>query len=174
VTVPIEASGRRYAVRRVTALAASLLDASTLLAISTVGGRGNAYINTAYFAWGPAFECVWLSSSGARHSRNLAGNPTAAVAVYDSTQTFGDPDRGIQLIGSAREVNGGAADGAERFYAARFDAYKPGALSEYRFYRFRPRRLKLFDERELGAGVFVTARVRTGGEVTWERTEVYR
>jgi hypothetical protein len=45
-------------------------------------------------------------------------------------------------------------------------------LSAYSFYRFRPRRMKLFDEAELGAGVFVTATVRSG-RVVWERTEVY-
>jgi hypothetical protein len=44
----------------------------------------------------------------------------------------------------------------------------------YRLYRFRPRRLKLFDERELGTGVFVTARVVGGGRPSWERSEIYR
>ena len=47
------------------------------------------------------------------------------------------------------------------------------ALSAYRFYRFRPRRMKLFDETSLGGGVFVLATVRNG-QVAWERTEVYR
>jgi hypothetical protein len=33
--------------------------------------------------------------------------------------------------------------------------------------------VKLFDERELGPGVFVTASVRSGGQVAWQRTDVY-
>jgi hypothetical protein len=38
----------------------------------------------------------------------------------------------------------------------------------------RPVRLKLFDENELGPGVFVTARVGQDGRTTWERTDVVR
>ena len=52
--------------------------------------------------------------------------------------------------------------------------FRPGELGAYRFYRFRPRRLKLFDEQELGPGWFVTARVAAGGRLEWERTEIYR
>ncbi|MDX6533463.1 MAG: hypothetical protein QOF68_1207 [Gaiellales bacterium] len=32
-------------------------------------------------------------------------------------------------------------------------------------------RMKLFDEEVFGAGVFVTARLRAGGRLEWERTE---
>ncbi len=55
-----------------------------------------------------------------------------------------------------------------------FPAYARADLSAYRVYRFRPRRLKVFNERELGSGVFVTARVSGGGRVGWVRTERYR
>jgi hypothetical protein len=34
--------------------------------------------------------------------------------------------------------------------------------------------LKVFDERALGAGVFVTATVGRRGQVAWERTEIYQ
>ena len=36
-----------------------------------------------------------------------------------------------------------------------------------------PSRVKLFDERTLGAATFVTARVARNGKLSWERTEVY-
>jgi uncharacterized protein YhbP (UPF0306 family) len=147
------------------ATARRLLDASTLCAIATVG-RGRAHVNTAYFAWSPEFEVVWVSDPRAAHSRNLRANPSVAVAVYDSTQTWGTPDRGIQIFGEAAEGD----DQAEAVYAERFGA-RVGKLTGYRFYVLRPRRLKLFDERELGGGVFVTARVARDGLV-WERTEV--
>jgi hypothetical protein len=32
----------------------------------------------------------------------------------------------------------------------------------------------VFDERALGTGVFVTAKVERRGRLTWERTELYR
>lgn len=127
-------------------------------------------MNTAYFAWNPELDVVWLSEPRALHSRNLRANRSAAVAVFDSGQSWGKPDRGIQLFGSAREGDGSA----ERLYAERFPEYRPGEVSAYRVYRFRARRLKLFDERALGTGVFVTVRVGAKGRVAWERTEIYR
>ena len=169
----IRRSGRRVGAARLAQAARALLDASTLCAIATLDARGRAYINTAYFAWNTAFEIVWLSEPGATHSRNLRANGTAAVAVYDSTQTWGRPDRGIQLFGSAREAAGAAAAAAAKTYAERFADYRADDMGAYRAYLFRPRRVKLFDERGLGPGTFVTARVRAAGELVWERTEVY-
>jgi uncharacterized protein YhbP (UPF0306 family) len=166
-------SNRRFAASRIATLAHELLDASTLCAIATVTQRAGAHVNTAYFAWSPEFDIVWLSDPGARHSQNLRVKPTAAIAVCDSGQTWGKPDRGIQLFGAAKQVVARGAEEAERIYASRFAGYGHVDFGDYRFYRFRPRRLKLFDERGIGAGVFVTAQVGAGGKLSWERTEVY-
>jgi len=170
----IERSNRRLAAARITATARQLLEASTLCAIATVTRSGRAHVNTAYFAWSRAFEIVWLSEPGATHSRNLRANPSTAIAVYDSGQTWGKPDRGIQLFGTAREVAGEDAEQAEALYTRRFPAYAKTDLGAYRFYRFTPRRLKLFDEPALGTATFVTARVGPDGRLAWERTERYR
>jgi uncharacterized protein YhbP (UPF0306 family) len=163
----IRRSQRRVSQARIGALALELLEASTLCAISTVGPRGRAYVNTAYFAWAPDLRIIWLSDPAARHSRNLRANASGAIAVYDSGQTWGKPDRGIQLFGDARA---GGPD-AEEIYAPRFRAYEP--RDSYRFYELVPTRVKLFDERALGAATFVTAKVARGGKLAWERTEVY-
>jgi uncharacterized protein YhbP (UPF0306 family) len=168
----IRRSMRRVGAARLRALAGALLDASTLCAIATVSPRDRAHINTAYFAWSDDFSLVWLSEPIAKHSRNLGTNASAAVAVYNSTQRWGKADRGIQLFGSARAAVGIAAREAERIYVRRFPEYSQVELGAYRFYRFRPRRLKLFDEHLLGGGVFVTARV-VAGRLAWERTEIY-
>ena len=162
-------SRQRLAQARIRSIAEELLEASTLCAIATVTQRGDAHVNTAYFAWAPDLRVVWLSEPGARHSRNLRANGSAAVAVYDSGQTWGNPDRGIQLFGEARA---GGRD-AEEVYALRFARYEPAEFRAYRFYELAPRRVKLFDERNLGSGVFVTARVAPDGGVTWERTDRY-
>jgi uncharacterized protein YhbP (UPF0306 family) len=170
--MPIERSSKHPPSSRLTAIARRLLDASTLCAIATVSPGGRAHVNTAYFAWGPAFEIVWLSAPDARHSRNVRANPSAAVAVFRSTQKWGGFDRGIQLFGRARELRGRAALEAERLYAERFRAYKAD-LPAFCFYRLATRRMKLFDERVLGGGTFVTVSVQRGGRVTWERTESF-
>jgi uncharacterized protein YhbP (UPF0306 family) len=168
----IERSSKHPSNTRLTAIARRLLDASTLCAIATVSPGGRAHINTAYFAWGPAFEIVWLSAPDARHSRNVRANGSAAVAVFRSTQTWGGSDRGIQLFGRARELRGRAALDAERLYAKRFRAYD-GDMPAFRFYRLLTKRMKLFDERVLGGGTFVTVSVQRGGRVIWERTESF-
>lgn len=170
----IDISRRRVAASRLVALAAELLDASPLCAVATVSASCRAHVNTAYFAWSPDLHLVWLSEPAARHSRNLGARNTVAIAVFDSRQTWGGPDRGIQLFGTAAEVQGRALEHAEALYARRFPRVQASELSAYHFYLFRPRRLKLFDEHALGAGVFVTAKVVSGGQLAWERTEVYR
>jgi uncharacterized protein YhbP (UPF0306 family) len=169
----IEQSKRRVSRARLETAARELLDASTLCAISTVGPRGSAYVNTAYFAWSRELDVIWLSEPNARHSRNIEARRTAAIAVYDSSQSWGAPDRGIQLFGSARRLAGQEAAGAAAVYAARFPDYRPEAFAAYRLYSFRPRRVKLFDERELGPGRFLFAGVDRG-RLSWEGTQIYR
>jgi uncharacterized protein YhbP (UPF0306 family) len=166
----ITRSRRPIAAAKIDAAARRLLDASTLCAIATVTSRGRAHVNTAYFAWSRDLRLIWLSEPGSAHSRNLRADPSAAIAVYDSNQTWGKRDRGIQLFGAAAE----AAPEAEDVYASRFPDYRASEFPAYRLYELVPRRLKLFDERELGAATFVTARVAAGGRLAWERTEIYR
>ena len=170
----VERSNRRYGAAQMRRIARGLLEASTLCAISTVSSRGRPHVHTAYFAWDADLRLVWLSDPGARHSRNLHAAAAAAVAVYDSTQRWGHPDRGIQLFGDATEAVGRLGDEAERVYAARFPGFRPEELAGLRLYVFRPHRIKLFDEPALGSGVFVTARVRARGRLTWDRTQIYR
>jgi uncharacterized protein YhbP (UPF0306 family) len=169
----IHRSNRRVAGARLAAVAADLLDASTLCAIATVDARGQAHVNTAYFAWSPELELVWLSDAGAQHSQNIEGNDSAAIAVFDSGQTWGSVDRGIQLFGHAAALDGRAEAAARSLYTARFPGLAPDRLRGYRLYRFRADRLKLFDEAVLGGGTFVTARLEADRRPVWEKTEVY-
>ena len=168
----ITPSRRRIGKARLRTVLAELLQASKLCAIATVDGT-RAHVNTAYFAWSDDLRVVWISDADAAHSKNLRRNRTAAVAVYDSRQAWGNPDRGLQLFGSARELRGNDADEARSVYGRRFRGYSAKDFALYRCYEFRPRQAKLFDERRLGAGVFVTARIAGDGTLTWERTEIY-
>lgn len=170
----IERSKRTFSPVRMADVARSLLDASALCAISTVSPRCGAHVNTAYFAWSADLRVVWLSDPTARHSRNLATHRTVAVAVFDARQVWGQPDRGIQLVGIAGEAVGAARPDAERLYADRFAGFTADGFAGYALYVFRPRRVKLFDEPAFGSGVFVTAKVRADGRLTWERTEISR
>lgn len=59
------------------------------------------------------------------------------VAVFDSHQTWGGDNRGIQLFGSAAQGVGAAAAYAKRTYARRFPGYVPDENSAYFPYRYR-------------------------------------
>jgi uncharacterized protein YhbP (UPF0306 family) len=170
--VPVTESSKGFSSQRLIRIARTLLDAAPLCAIATVTWTGRAYVNTAYFAWSPRFEIVWLSAPEAHHSRNLARHRSAAIAVFDTHQTWGGRDRGMQLFGTASEARGTAKRDAERLYARRFK-HETGSLQAYRLYRFRARTVKLFHEQLLGGGTFVTARIDTTGRLRWMRTEIY-
>lgn len=171
--MPIERSQIPIDAAQIIPLARQLLDASTLCSIATVSRGGQPHINTAYFAWNRAWDIVWLSEPTVHHSENVRANRLVAIAVYDSDQQWGNPDRGIQLFGRARELSGQAAQKAEALYALRFARFSHSNLSAYRFYRCHPQRMKLFDERAFGTATFVTVRVRRDGQLTWERTDIY-
>ena len=146
------------------------MNTSPLCALATVSRGGRAHINHMYFARSGLFDVVWISDPDSRHSRNLLTNSSAAVTIFDSHQTWGRPDRGIQLFGTAGLASSTRVREAERAYAARFPPYDPS--DSYPIYRFRPREVKLFYERLLGGGTLVTARVTRDG-LTWLRTEVW-
>lgn len=149
-----------------------ILRDSALCSMSTVAPGNRAHVNTAYFAYSPAFELCFLSNPGSLHCRNLETNPSMAIAIFRSDQVWGKADRGIQLFGTCRQAKGRKARLAERLYAKRFPGYlrtlrgtSPGSrraaaqLRSYGRYRFVPRLIKILDEREFGDGVFVVAAI---------------
>jgi uncharacterized protein YhbP (UPF0306 family) len=124
-----------------------------------------------YFAWSGWFDVYWISDADSIHSKNLLRNRSGAITVYDSKQTWGKPDRGMQLFGTAGVVTGRAAGEAASAYAKRYKDFDADS-SDLPYYRFRPRTVKLFDERNLDGGTLVTARVTEDG-LTWLKTEVW-
>ena len=147
------------------------MNASTLCSLSTVSPGGRAHINHMYFAWDDGFNVFWISDPDSQHSRNLARTSSAAVTIYDSRQIWGRPDRGIQLFGTAGVTNRRASQHARNVYERRFRDYDADS-DDLPAYRFRPRTVKLFDERALAGGTLVTAKVTPAG-LAWLKTEVW-
>lgn len=150
-----------------------ILRENVLFSIATVARRNRAHINTAYFCYSTDLDLYFLSDPGSLHAKNLATNSSAAATVFRSAQIWGKPDRGIQLFGTCREVTGREAQEAKRLYGERFPLYAAwlkgtsdeekrlaAQLGSYRVYRFRPRSVKILDERVFGSGVFVVADVQ--------------
>lgn len=144
-----------------------LLEQNGLCAWATVTEARSPHVHTAYFAHAADLRLAFLSHPRSQHVANLSANPAMAVAVFDSTQNWLAPGRGLQLFGSCAAVSGADAEEAERLYGERYQQYtawkatlRPGdAGLDYRFYRFTTDRLKLLDEGAFGDGVFVTAEV---------------
>jgi predicted pyridoxine 5'-phosphate oxidase superfamily flavin-nucleotide-binding protein len=166
--VTVERRARRFASAAIERSARQLLNASPLCALATVTPAGRAHINHMYFAWSDRFEIFWISDPDSVHSRNLERNGSAAITVYASNQVWGKPDRGIQLFGSAGVTQSSEAPAA---YSKRFRDFDAEG-NDLPFYRFKPRTVKVFDERSLAGGTLVTARVTATG-LTWVKTEVW-
>ena len=163
----VERRSRRFSSATLERVARRLMNASPLCALATVSPGGRAHINHMYFAWSDRYEVIWISDPESLHSRNLTRNSSAAVTIYASSQVWGLPDRGMQLFGTA----GVAPENVKQVYGRRFRDYDAEA-DDLPAYRFRPRTVKLFDERSLAPGTLVTARVTRDGLV-WSTTEVW-
>jgi uncharacterized protein YhbP (UPF0306 family) len=145
-----------------------LLADNVLCSMASITPEGSAHINTAYFSYTPDLNVYFLSHPNALHCQNILINPSMAMAIFSSNQTWGSPDRGLQLFGMCKQVTGREASQADRLYGKRFakySAWKANFTSDssgrdYRFYRFITSELKVFDEKELGSGIFVLAKVK--------------
>jgi hypothetical protein len=73
--------------------------------------------------------------------------------------------------GSQRSESARAWSASRDVYIGCFPAYPDRDPGAYAWYEFRPQTVKLFDEAEFGAGVFVTAKLDGRGAVEWTRTE---
>lgn len=150
---------------RVERTVAHIVEETGLCAWATVTAENHAHVNIGYFACSEDLRFYLLSHPGSLHCRNVATNPSMAIAAFVSPQSWTNPGRGIQLFGTCRMVPDADAREAEGLYCQRFQPYdgwkralKVGDLAlEYRFYQFVPDRLKILDEAELGDAVFIEA-----------------
>jgi len=151
-----------------------LLAENVLCSMASITAQGRAHINTAYFSYTPDLKVYFFSHPNALHCQNIVSNPSMALAIFSSNQTWGSPDRGLQLLGMCKQVAGREVSKADKLYSKRFTEYatwKANLASDtlgldYQFYRFVTAELKVFDEKELGAGIFVVARVKSAIDAT--------
>ncbi len=147
--------------------ARTILESNVLCSMATVSRRQRAHISTAYFCYSDQLELYFLSYPESVHCRNLARNSSAAITVFSPSQTWGGPDRGVQLFGNCREAKGARWLKAERLYGDRFPLYtkwrtnlQPGDPGQgLRFYHFMATSLKILDEKTLGDGLLCRAEV---------------
>jgi len=106
---------------------------------------------TVYFAFDEILNLYWISTPNRRHSEELRKNEKVAGTVV-LPHTPGDPVRGMQLQGMAKELDGIEAEEAMRYYAERFGvgADRVKAILDgsdgHLCYRISPTLYVLFDE----------------------------
>ncbi|MEV6643127.1 pyridoxamine 5'-phosphate oxidase family protein [Amycolatopsis sp. NPDC051371] len=120
--------------------ARALIAANAYLTLGTTDGDGAPWTCPVYFAPAGDRAFVWVSETGARHSRNLAERPRVSLVVFDST-VAPYHGRAVYAVGEARELSGDALDRALESYSRRTgDGASPVTLedvsgaSPYRLY----------------------------------------
>src|SRR5918996_2790918 len=101
-----------------------LLADNVLCSMATVTAQGYAHINTAYFCYSPALDLYFLSHPNALHCQNILRNPSIAIAIFSSSQTWGGADCGLQLFGTCKQATEGEARKADKLYGERFAEYR--------------------------------------------------
>jgi uncharacterized protein YhbP (UPF0306 family) len=137
----------------------AILDATPLCTIATVNPDGTAHANTAYFATDDMLNLYILSSPKTQHSDNVAARPRVSITIFDSSQAWGEPHAGVQIVGVCTQVARHAQSTVFTTYAARFPALRELAASsdkmlerlESRFYGITVERVRLIDEHRYGA-----------------------
>jgi len=80
-------------------LAREMVGSNAFLTLATVGADGAPWATPVWFAAAGLSEFFWASKPGARHSRNIAGEPRASLVVFDSSR---EPGQGSAFYAAAR------------------------------------------------------------------------
>ena len=105
------------------AAARDIVDSNAYMTLATADEAGRPWAPPVWYASRVYGEFFWVSSPGAKHSRNIAARPEVAIVIFDSTARVGagqavyvsavaeklgdaDLDRGIEIY-SQKSVAGG-------------------------------------------------------------------
>jgi uncharacterized protein YhbP (UPF0306 family) len=83
----------------------SVIDANRYMALGTADEAGDPWVSPVWFASEDYRNFHWVSSPGAKHSRNLAAHPEVAIAIFDSSVPVGGA-QAVYMKGVAKELTG--------------------------------------------------------------------
>ena len=86
-------------------VARAVIDANRYMVLGTADESGHPWVSPVWFASEDYRNFHWLSSPDAKHSRNLAGRPEVAIAIFDSSVPVGGA-QAVYMKGVARELTG--------------------------------------------------------------------
>jgi len=88
---------------RLNDLARTVIDSNSYMALGTADADGHPWVSPVWFASEDHTHFHWVSSPDARHSRNLAGRPEVAIAIFDSSVPVGGA-QAVYMSGRAEEL----------------------------------------------------------------------
>jgi nitroimidazol reductase NimA-like FMN-containing flavoprotein (pyridoxamine 5'-phosphate oxidase superfamily) len=99
----------------IAAHAQAIIDTNLYMTLGTVAPDGRPWTSPVSFAAAGQREFYWISTTGARHSHNLAQRPQVSFVVFDSTVP---PYHGnaVYAVGEAQELSGSEIDRALEVY----------------------------------------------------------
>jgi pyridoxine/pyridoxamine 5'-phosphate oxidase len=84
-------------------VAKAIVDANRYMTLATADEDGQPWASPVWFASTDYREFFWVSSPGARHSRNLEIRPELAIVIFDSRQKPGTGE-GLYLSARAEQL----------------------------------------------------------------------
>ncbi len=159
---------------------ADILSRNELGALATARD-GEPHAATVSYAFADDLTLYFISAQTDVHTQDIAVNPSAAVAIWVTPESWGKDLQGLQLFGLCEEVKvGRELLAAMHLYLARFPAFtallkNPGEFKKgigSRMFAMRPTRIRLIDEPRFGYRVFIDASITGSRPGTPERRPV--
>lgn len=85
------------------AMARHVIDANHYMTLATIEPDGRPRVSPVYFTAARYSDFYWVSSPGARHSRNIADRPEIEIVIFDSSAPVGE-SAAVYLGAHAHEV----------------------------------------------------------------------
>jgi dihydrofolate reductase/nitroimidazol reductase NimA-like FMN-containing flavoprotein (pyridoxamine 5'-phosphate oxidase superfamily) len=87
------------------ALARGIVDAGRYMTLGTADESGLPWVSPVWYAPAAYRELFWVSSPGARHSRNVSARPQVSIVIFDSRAPVGT-GQGVYMAAVAEELTG--------------------------------------------------------------------
>jgi uncharacterized protein YhbP (UPF0306 family) len=140
-----------------------ILSGNKLGAFATIN-NSESYINSAYYCFNSKMDLYFISDPTTQHIANIKTNPSVAVAIAKSDQSWDNNKNGLQLFGKCEQAKGltlieGTALYLKRFVALKqwitnADDFVKGAIGS-QMYVVKISKIKLFDEEVFGEEVYI-------------------
>jgi len=108
-------------------VAREIIDSNQYLTLATADSAGKPWASPVWYAHGGYTSFLWVSRTGAQHSRNIAVRATIGGVIFDSTVAAGQ-GQAVYLEAVAEQLAGADAERAIAIFSERARAL---ALSEW-------------------------------------------